>query len=79
MIEGPFAKRVKEIDVELGARIRKRRRAVGLTQVKFGERLGVSFQQLQKYETGVNRIAVSTLVVMAEILAVSIIEILEDI
>lgn len=46
----------------MGDRLRARRQALGLSQRKMGEILGVSFQQVQKYERGTNRIAVTTLV-----------------
>ena len=49
--------RDKRIDVRLGAKIRDRRQALGMTQIELGKRLGVTFQQIQKYETGTNAIA----------------------
>ena len=49
--------RDKRIDVRLGAEIRDRRQALGMTQIELGKRLGVTFQQIQKYETGANAIA----------------------
>ena len=54
------------LDVAIGARLRVRRRAAGLSQQKLAERLGVTFQQVQKYERGANRIAGSTLISIAE-------------
>lgn len=56
------------LDVAIGARLRIRRRASGLSQQKLAERLGVTFQQVQKYERGANRIAGSTLILIAEAL-----------
>ncbi|HWA63972.1 MAG TPA: helix-turn-helix transcriptional regulator [Caulobacteraceae bacterium] len=53
------------VDVALGARIRIRRRPLGLTQVDLGRRVGVTFPQIQKYERGVNRLVASTLVRLA--------------
>ena len=50
------------IDVEVGARLRLLRKAAGLAQYALGEALGVTYQQIQKYETGENRLAASTLV-----------------
>jgi transcriptional regulator with XRE-family HTH domain len=50
------------IDVEVGARIRTIRRRLGLSQTELGHALGVTFQQVQKYERGTNRVAGSTLV-----------------
>jgi transcriptional regulator with XRE-family HTH domain len=51
-----------QIDVEIGARIRTIRRRLGLSQTELGQALGVTFQQVQKYERGANRVAGSTLV-----------------
>ncbi|WFU42627.1 helix-turn-helix transcriptional regulator [Bradyrhizobium sp. CB82] len=48
-------------DRSLGVMIRTRRKEVGLSQSELGERLGVSFQQIQKYEKGVNRVSVARL------------------
>lgn len=50
------------MDVIIGRRLRARRQSLGLSQRKLGEILGVSFQQVQKYERGTNRIAVTILV-----------------
>jgi transcriptional regulator with XRE-family HTH domain len=50
------------IDVAVGARIRARRQALRMSQVTLAEHLGVSFQQVQKYERGANRISASMLV-----------------
>jgi ribosome-binding protein aMBF1 (putative translation factor) len=47
------------VDVALGRRIRLRRVEIGLSQSELGEKLGVSFQQVQKYEKAVNRVGVS--------------------
>ncbi|NGO55869.1 helix-turn-helix transcriptional regulator [Mesorhizobium camelthorni] len=49
------------VDVIIGRRLRARRQSLGLSQRKLGEILGVSFQQVQKYERGTNRIAVTIL------------------
>lgn len=59
------------IDREVGARMRLERQARGLTQQNLAERLGVSFQQIQKYERGINRISASVLVKAAEALGCS--------
>jgi len=58
-----------QLDAAIGARIRARRRQLGLTQSELAERLGVSFQQVQKYEQGANRVAASTLVAAAAALS----------
>jgi transcriptional regulator with XRE-family HTH domain len=57
-----------QLNAAIGARIRARRRLLGLSQEQLGESLGVTFQQIQKYERGLNRVAASTLVRIAEIL-----------
>lgn len=49
------------VDTWVGGRIAARRQALGLSQTGLAERVGVSFQQIQKYETGVNRISASRL------------------
>lgn len=53
-------------DREIGARVRLRRKEVGLSQTQLGQALGVSFQQVQKYERGTNRISSSSLIVIAD-------------
>lgn len=58
-----------QIDAFVGARIALRRVAMGLSQSVLAQRLGVSFQQLQKYETGTNRISASRLHRLAVVLA----------
>ena len=50
------------IDVEVGARVRLQRKALGLSQTVLAEALGLTFQQVQKYERGANRISASMLV-----------------
>jgi len=59
------------LDVATGARIRLRRRMQGMSQQALAERLDVSFQQVQKYERGANRVSASTLVRIAEALGCS--------
>ena len=49
------------VDVHVGKRVRHRRWMVGMTQQNLGERVGIKFQQIQKYETGMNRISASRL------------------
>jgi len=53
------------IDVEVGRRIRLRRKALGISQSELAGALGVSFQQCQKYEKGANRVSASMLVRIA--------------
>ena len=65
-------RRSSGIDVHVGRRVKLRRLELGLSQEALGERLGVSFQQVQKYERGTNRIGASRLFEMAGILRVDI-------
>lgn len=60
------------VDVHVGKRIRQRRWLVGMTQQQLAERVGIKFQQIQKYETGANRVSASRLWDIAEALDVSI-------
>ncbi len=62
----PLAK--STVDVEVGARIRARRKLLGLSQSALGERLGITFQQVQKYEKGSNRVGSSRLQSIALVL-----------
>src|SRR5665213_1052180 len=59
------------IDAHVGARIRMRRQLVNMSQSRLGELLGVTFQQIQKYEKGSNRISASRLQHTARVLEVS--------
>jgi transcriptional regulator with XRE-family HTH domain len=49
------------VDVHVGKRVRHRRWLVGMTQQQLAEKVGIKFQQIQKYETGANRISASRL------------------
>jgi len=60
------------IDVQVGSRVRLRRNMLGLSQEKLGEAIGLTFQQVQKYERGANRIGASRLHRLAQILEVPI-------
>lgn len=62
----------KLIDAHLGQKVRETRTLRGISQQKFGEQLGLSWQQIQKYEKGKDRIAASTLYHMAHLLHVDI-------
>ncbi|MCS6890745.1 MAG: helix-turn-helix transcriptional regulator [Rhodovarius sp.] len=64
--------RPSPIDVHVGARVRLRRTLLGMSQEKLAEALGVTFQQVQKYERGVNRIGASRLFDLARVLDVPI-------
>lgn len=65
---GTRSKIPNAIDVEVGRRIRMRRALRGLSQGGLASRLGISFQQVQKYEKGTNRVGASRLQAIAEIL-----------
>lgn len=54
-------KQLKELDKKIGALLRMYRKSVGVSQQKAGDYLNVTFQQIQKYETGKNRVSASTL------------------
>jgi len=60
------------VDVHVGKRVRHRRWMVGMTQQQLGEIVGIKFQQIQKYETGMNRISASRLWDIANALEVNI-------
>ncbi|WP_244473937.1 helix-turn-helix transcriptional regulator [Rhizobium sp. Leaf321] len=63
-------KGIELVDVEVGARIRERRKFLGLSQTNLAERIGVTFQQVQKYEKGANRVGSSRLHQIASVLRV---------
>ena len=60
------------VDVHVGKRIRHRRWLVSMTQQQLAERVGIKFQQIQKYETGANRVSASRLWDIAEALDVDV-------
>jgi transcriptional regulator with XRE-family HTH domain len=60
------------VDVHVGKRIRHRRWMVGMTQQQLAERVGIKFQQIQKYETGMNRVSASRLWEIARTLDVPV-------
>lgn len=60
------------VDVHVGSRVRLRRNMLGLSQEKLGEALGITFQQVQKYERGTNRISASRLLEIARVLDVPV-------
>ena len=71
---GPVAKesRPNPIDVHVGTRIRLRRTLMGMSQERLGEALGLTFQQVQKYERGANRVGASRLYDLSRVLDVPI-------
>src|ERR1700682_1147324 len=66
------------IDKHVGSRVRMRRMMIGMSQEKLGEKLGITFQQIQKYEKGTNRIGASRLQHIATILTVPVAFFFED-
>jgi len=61
-----------DIDRHVGERIRRRRVMLGLTQEQLGEALGISYQQIQKYETGANRVSAGRLFKISQILEMNV-------
>ena len=68
----PKLDRPNPIDVHVGARVRLRRTLLGLSQEKLGEAIGLTFQQVQKYERGANRIGASRLWELSGVLDVPV-------
>ncbi len=66
------------VDVHVGKRVRMRRLMVGISQTELGEAVGVTFQQLQKYEKGVNRLGAGRLQQVAKALKVPVSFFFED-
>jgi transcriptional regulator with XRE-family HTH domain len=60
------------VDVHVGARLRQRRKYLGMTQQQLASELGLTFQQIQKYERGANRVSASKLYELARALGVTI-------
>jgi transcriptional regulator with XRE-family HTH domain len=65
------------MDVALGAAVRIRRRTIGISQEALAEQCGVSFQQIQKYENGANRISFSRLVQIARALKCRVVDLMD--
>jgi transcriptional regulator with XRE-family HTH domain len=61
-----------KVDEHVGKRIRQRRWLIGMTQQKLAEMVGIKFQQIQKYETGMNRVSASRLWDIAAALSVDV-------
>ena len=66
------------IDIHVGGRVRLRRTLLGMSQEKLGEAIGLTFQQVQKYERGANRIGSSRLFDLARVLDVPVSYFFED-
>ena len=60
------------VDVHVGKRVRHRRWLVGMTQQQLAEKVGIKFQQIQKYETGMNRVSASRLWDISDALGVPV-------
>ena len=60
------------IDIHVGSRVRQRRTLLGLSQGKLGEAVGLTFQQIQKYERGANRIGASRMYALSRVLDVPV-------
>ncbi len=58
----------RPVDVHVGGRVKARRKLIGMNQKELGEHVGLTFQQIQKYEKGMDRIAASTLWVFSLVL-----------
>ena len=65
-------KKPNPTDVHVGSRVRLRRNMLGMSQEKLGESLGITFQQIQKYEKGANRVGASRLQAIARVLGVPV-------
>jgi transcriptional regulator with XRE-family HTH domain len=65
-------RRVNPVDVHVGNRLRLRRMLIGMSQEQLGEQMGLTFQQIQKYEKGVNRIGASRLFRLSQVLSVPV-------
>jgi len=65
-------KQANPIDIQVGNRVRIRRMLIGMSQERLGDLLGLTFQQVQKYEKGVNRIGAGRLFEMSRILNVPV-------
>jgi transcriptional regulator with XRE-family HTH domain len=70
--ERSSSRRANPVDVHVGARVRLRRMLLGMSQEKLGEHLGLTFQQIQKYEKGINRIGASRLYDLSKVLSVPV-------
>jgi transcriptional regulator with XRE-family HTH domain len=72
MSDGSDGRRPREVDVHVGGRVRMRRKLISVSQGRLADALGLTFQQVQKYELGANRISASKLYEIAKILKVPI-------
>lgn len=77
--EGKHAKSTDPLDSHVGSRIRLRRQLLGFSQEKLGDALGLTFQQVQKYERGANRVSASRLFDLSMVLGVPVSFFFDDI
>ncbi len=68
----PAPKIPNPVDIHVGSRVRLRRTLLGLSQEKLGEAIGLTFQQIQKYERGANRVGASRLFALSRVLDVPV-------
>jgi transcriptional regulator with XRE-family HTH domain len=78
MVDKENKKKPNPTDIHVGSRIRLRRNMLGMSQEKLGENLGITFQQIQKYEKGTNRVGASRLQAISNILGVPVSFLFED-
>jgi len=71
-VKDPRAQRAHHIDIHVGARVRTRRKALKISQQELAGHLNLTFQQVQKYERGSNRISASKLFEIAQVLQVPV-------
>ena len=76
-LEAP-GRKPNPMDIHVGSRVRLRRMVIGMSQEKLGETMGLTFQQIQKYEKGTNRIGASRLYQLSQILDVPVQFFFED-
>ena len=69
---GAGTKRPNTMDAHVGSRVRLRRMMMGMSQEKLGDQMGLTFQQIQKYERGINRVSASRLWELARVLGVTV-------
>ncbi len=70
--------RSNPIDAHVGSRVRQRRMLLGMSQERLGKAVGLTFQQIQKYERGINRIGASRLFTLSKVLSVPIMFFFEE-
>jgi len=76
-VEDASLRKPSHVDAHVGSRIRLRRKLLGLSQQQLAEQLGLTFQQVQKYERGVNRVSASKLYETAQVLGAPVMHFFE--